>query len=91
MANHEVDQSKRKFLIAATSVAGGVAAAAVAVPFVTSMMPSERAKAAGAPVEADISKIELGSMITVEWRGKPVWIVNRSQAMLDALAKPISH
>ncbi len=86
MANQEVNQSKRKFLIAATSVAGGVAAAAVAVPFVTSMMPSERAKAAGAPVEADISKIELGSMITVEWRGKPVWIVNRSQAMLDALA-----
>jgi ubiquinol-cytochrome c reductase iron-sulfur subunit len=86
MANQEVDQSKRKFLIAATSVAGGVAAAAVAVPFVTSMLPSERAKAAGAPVEADISKIELGSMITVEWRGKPVWIVNRSQAMLDALA-----
>ena len=87
MANQEVDQSKRKFLIAATSVAGGVAAAAVAVPFVTSMLPSERAKAAGAPVEADISKIESGSMITVEWRGKPVWIVNRNQAMLDALAK----
>jgi ubiquinol-cytochrome c reductase iron-sulfur subunit len=86
MAKQEVDQSKRKFLIAATSVAGGVAAAAVAVPFVTSMMPSERAKAAGAPVEADISKIESGSMITVEWRGKPVWIVNRSQAMLDNLA-----
>lgn len=86
MANQEVNQSKRKFLIAATSVAGGVAAAAVAVPFVTSMLPSERAKAAGAPVEADISKIEPGSMITVEWRGKPVWIVNRSQAMLDALA-----
>lgn len=86
MANQEVDQSKRKFLIAATSVAGGVAVAAVAVPFVTSMLPSERAKAAGAPVEAEISKIEPGSMITVEWRGKPVWIVNRSQAMLDALA-----
>ena len=86
MAKQEVDQSKRKFLIAATSVAGGVAAAAAAVPFVTSMMPSERAKAAGAPVEADISKIESGSMITVEWRGKPVWIVNRSQAMLDTLA-----
>jgi ubiquinol-cytochrome c reductase iron-sulfur subunit len=86
MAKQEVDQGKRKFLIAATSIAGGVAAAAVAVPFVTSMMPSERAKAAGAPVEADISKIEAGSMITVEWRGKPVWIVNRSQAMLDTLA-----
>ena len=86
MANQEVDQSKRRFLIAATSVAGGVAASAVAVPCVTSMMPSERAKAAGAPVEADVSKIEPGSMITVEWRGKPVWIVNRTQAMLDALA-----
>jgi ubiquinol-cytochrome c reductase iron-sulfur subunit len=85
MANQEVDQSKRRFLIAATSVAGGAAAAAVAVPFVTSMMPSERAKAAGAPVEVDISKIEPGSMITVEWRGKPVWIVNRTQPMLDAL------
>ncbi len=87
MANQEIDQGKRKFLIAVTSVAGGVAAAAVAVPFVTSMLPSERAKAAGAPVEADISKIESGAMITVEWRGKPVWIVNRSQAMLDVLAK----
>jgi ubiquinol-cytochrome c reductase iron-sulfur subunit len=87
MANQEVDQSKRKFLIAATSVAGGVAVAAVAVPFVTSMLPSERAKAAGAPVEADISKIEPGSMITVEWRGKPVWIVNRNQDMLDNLSK----
>ncbi len=87
MANQEVDQSKRKFLIAATSVAGGVAVAAVAVPFVTSMLPSERAKAAGAPVEADISKIEPASMITVEWRGKPVWIVNRNKEMLDALSK----
>jgi ubiquinol-cytochrome c reductase iron-sulfur subunit len=87
MANQEIDQGKRKFLIAVTSVAGGVAAAGVAVPFVTSMLPSERAKAAGAPVEADISKIESGAMITVEWRGKPVWIVNRSQAMLDVLAK----
>ena len=87
MANQEVDQSKRKFLIAATSVAGGVAVAAVAVPFVTSMLPSERAKAAGAPVEADISKIEPGSMITVEWRGKPVWIVNRNKEMLDTLSK----
>ncbi|MBP7881816.1 MAG: ubiquinol-cytochrome c reductase iron-sulfur subunit [Candidatus Methylopumilus sp.] len=87
MANQEVDQSKRKFLIAATSVVGGAAVATVAVPFVTSMLPSERAKAAGAPVEADISKIEPGSMITVEWRGKPVWIVNRNKEMLDTLSK----
>jgi ubiquinol-cytochrome c reductase iron-sulfur subunit len=87
MANQQVDQGKRRFLIAATTAVGGVAAAAVAVPFITSMLPSERAKAAGAPVEADISKIESGAMITVEWRGKPVWLINRSQEMMAALAK----
>jgi ubiquinol-cytochrome c reductase iron-sulfur subunit len=85
MANQPVDQHKRRFLIAATTAVGGVAAAAVAVPFVASMLPSARAKAAGAPVEVDVSKIESGAMITVEWRGKPVWVINRSQAMLDAL------
>lgn len=87
MANQEVDKSKRRFLVAATSAAGGVAAAAVAVPFITSMLPSERAKAAGAPVEADISKIEPGAMITVEWRSKPVWIINRNKDMMDLLGK----
>jgi ubiquinol-cytochrome c reductase iron-sulfur subunit len=87
MANQEVDHSKRRFLIAATAVAGGAATVAVAAPFVMSMLPSERAKAAGAPVEVDIGKIEPGSMITVEWRGKPVWIVNRTQEMLDQLGK----
>ncbi len=85
MANQEVDKGKRRFLIAATSAAGGVAAVAVAVPFVSSMMPSERAKAAGAPVDADVSKIEPGAMIIVEWRSKPVWIINRSKEMLDLL------
>lgn len=87
MAKQEVDQSKRRFLIAATTAMGGVATAAVAVPFVMSMLPSERAKAAGAPVEVDISKIESGAMITVEWRGKPVWLINRSKEMLDGLPK----
>lgn len=87
MANQEVDQSKRRFLIAATSAMGGVAGAAVAVPFIASMLPSERAKAAGAPVEVDISKVEPGAMITVEWRGKPVWIINRNKDMLDSLTK----
>lgn len=86
MAKQEVDQSKRRFLIAATSAAGGVAVAATAVPFVASMLPSERAKAAGAPVEVDISKIEPGAMITVEWRGRPVWIINRTEEMLTTLA-----
>lgn len=87
MANQEVDQSKRRFLIAATTAMGGVATVAAAVPFVMSMLPSERAKAAGAPVEVDISKIESGAMITVEWRGKPVWLINRTQEMLDNLSK----
>lgn len=83
----KVDTSKRKFLIAATSAVGGVAAAGVAVPLVMSMMPSARARAAGAPVEVDISKIEPGSMLTVEWQGKPVWIVNRTKEMLDLMSK----
>lgn len=87
MEEKVVDHGKRRFLIAATTAMGGVAAVAVAAPFVTSMLPSERAKAAGAPVEVDIGKIESGSMITVEWRGKPVWIINRSQEMLDLLGK----
>lgn len=87
MSNQEVDRSKRRFLIAATATVGGVAGVAVAVPFVMSMMPSQRAKAAGAPVEVDIGKIEPGAMLAVEWRGKPVWIVNRTQAMLDLLVK----
>ena len=85
MAKQEVDQSKRRFLIAATSAAGGIAVAATAVPFVASMLPSERAKAAGAPVEVDISKIEPGAMVTVEWRGRPVWIINRTDEMLATL------
>jgi len=87
MAKQEVDQGKRRFLVAATATMGGVATAAVAVPFVMSMLPSERAKAAGAPVEVDISKIEPGMMAVFEWRGKPVWVINRTKDMLDGLAK----
>lgn len=83
----KVNAGKRKFLIAATSAVGGVAAAGVAIPLVMSMLPSARAKAAGAPVEVDISKIEPGMLLTVEWRGKPVWIVNRTKEMLDMLPK----
>ncbi len=82
-----VDKSKRQWLIAATTAAGGVAAAGAGTPFVLSLMPSERAKAAGAPVEVDISKIEPGTMASIEWQGKPVWIVHRTRQMLDLLAK----
>ena len=82
----QVDLEKRKFLIA-TSAVGGLGCAAAAVPFVMSMTPSERAKAAGAPVEVDISKIAPGTKITAEWRGKPVWIINRTDEMTADLAK----
>lgn len=82
-----VDRSKRRLLIAATTAAGGVAAAGAATPFILSWMPSERAKAAGAPVEVDVSAIVPGTMLNVEWQGKPVWVVNRTKEMLDGLAK----
>jgi ubiquinol-cytochrome c reductase iron-sulfur subunit len=85
MSGDGVDTSKRRFLIAATTVVGGVGAVYTAVPFLASWMPSERAKAAGAPVEADISKLEDGQMIRVQWRGKPVWLVKRTEEMLAAL------
>ena len=87
MSDQEVDKGKRGFLIGATGVVGGIAAAATAVPFAGSMLPSERAKAAGAPVEADISKLAPGEMQIVEWRGKPVWIVNRTKEMLEGIKK----
>jgi ubiquinol-cytochrome c reductase iron-sulfur subunit len=83
----ELNKSKRRFLIAATSVAGGVIGAAVAVPFLVSMEPSARARAAGAPIEVDISRLEPGAMLTVEWRGKPVWVLNRTKPMLEGLSK----
>jgi ubiquinol-cytochrome c reductase iron-sulfur subunit len=82
-----VNKDKRRFLIGATSVVGGIGAVAVAVPFVMSLWPSERAKAAGAPVEVDISKIEPGQKINVEWRGKVCWLVDRTPAMLASLPK----
>jgi ubiquinol-cytochrome c reductase iron-sulfur subunit len=78
---------RRRFLITATSVAGGVASAAWATPFILSMMPSERAKAAGAPVEVDISKLEPGMLLLVEWRGKVVWVLSRTPEMLASLTK----
>lgn len=85
MSEKDTDQGKRQFLVAATTVAGGVAAGAAAVPFVASMMPSERAKAAGAPVEVDVGALAPGERITVEWRGKPVWVVRRTKEMLDTI------
>ena len=85
MSEKEKIDSTRRNLVVATSVLGGAAGVGVAVPFVASWWPSERAKAAGAPVEVDISKMEPGEMKIVEWRGKPVWIIRRTKEMLDSL------
>ena len=85
--NSDVDTDKRRFLVAATSIVGGVGVAATAIPFLMSMWPSERAKAAGAPVEVDVSKMEMGQKIDVEWRGKVVWLVKRTPDMLASLPK----
>ncbi len=82
----KVDGGRRNLLLA-TAATGGALGVAAAVPFVASLTPSERAKAAGAPVEADISKLEPGQMMTVEWRGKPVWIIRRNKEQLDSLKK----
>lgn len=81
------DLQKRKFLTIATAAVGAVGALAGATPFVGSMLPSERAKAAGAPVEEDISDIAPGTIRTVEWRGQPVWIINRTDEMTAELAE----
>jgi len=81
-----VDSSKRTWLIA-SGCAGAVGGVAAVVPFVSSFQPSEKAKAAGAAVEADISALKPGEKMTVEWRGKPVWIVRRTPEQLAALPK----
>jgi len=85
MTQGDVNTGRRRFLVAATSAIGGVGAIGAAVPFVASWNPSAKAKAAGAPVKVDISKLEAGQQMTVEWRGKPVWIVRRTPAMLSQL------
>ena len=85
MSTDNVDTKRRRFLVASTSVVAAVGAGFVAVPFVSSWMPSERAKNAGAPVEVDISKLAEGQMLTVEWQSKPVWIVKRSEKTLSDL------
>jgi len=85
MSTEGVDKGRRRFLTAATTVVGGVGTAYVIAPFVLSMQPSAKTQAAGAPVEADVSKLEPGQMMTVEWRGKPVWVIRRSERMLEDL------
>ena len=85
MSSDGVNTGRRKFLTAATSAVGVAGAVGVAVPFLGSWNPSAKAKAAGAPVKADIGKLELGQMVVIEWRGKPVYVMHRTPAQLDAL------
>ena len=80
-----INHGRRRFLTATTAVVGAVGAGFVAVPFIKSWNPSERAKLAGAPITADISALEEGQRIILEWRGQPIWIVRRSPAVLQAL------
>jgi len=85
MSNGDVNQSRRRFLVGATSVVGGVGVIGAAVPFVASWRPSAKAEAAGAPRSVNISKMEKGQRVTVEWRGQPVWVVRRTEEMLNDL------
>src|SRR5438270_10365860 len=82
-----VNRAKRRFLLGATTAVGTVDVIASAVPFGMSFWPSEKAKAAGAPIDVDISKLELGQKIDVEWRGKVVWVIKRTPEMLANIKK----
>jgi ubiquinol-cytochrome c reductase iron-sulfur subunit len=85
MGGDNTNSGRRRFLTAATTVVGAVGVGFVLVPFISSMQPSAKARAAGAPIRADISKLEPGQMIRVKWRGKPVWLVRRTEKMLEVL------
>src|SRR5690606_20309808 len=87
MSDGGVNQSRRRFLAGMTAAVGAAGAAGVLVPFVKSWTPSAKARAAGAPVKFDISKLEPGQMATVEWRGKPVYVLRRTQTILDNILK----
>jgi ubiquinol-cytochrome c reductase iron-sulfur subunit len=87
MSSDGADNNRRRFLTAATVVVGAVGTVVTAIPFVMSWSPSARAKAAGAPVEADISKLQPGQQIIIKWRGKPVWVVRRDEKALATLPK----
>lgn len=87
MSQSGVNKGRRRFLLGATSAIGAVGAVGIATPFVASWNPSAKAKAAGAPVKADISKLEVGQQMIVEWRGQPVWVVRRTEQNIVDLSK----
>lgn len=86
MESHVIDPRRRQ-LLAATVGVGGIGVVATSVPFVASMSPSEAAKAAGAPVEVDLNQVAPGSLLTVEWRGRPVWVMHRTARILGLLGR----
>ena len=85
MKNDGINSERRRFLTTTASVVGGAGALATSVPFVSTLTPSAKAKAIGAPVEVDIGDLEIGERKIVKWRGKPVWILRRDAAVIDAL------
>ena len=85
ITDQRIDRKRRRLLVSGAAGIGGLGALALVAPMVSSMSPSARARAAGAPVEADVSKLAPGQLMTVEWRGKPIWIVNRTEKMLASL------
>jgi len=85
MNDNEKPDKTRRNLVVATSVVGGAAAVGAAAPFVASMWPSERARAAGAPVQVDLSRVAPGELAVIEWRGKPVWVLRRTKEMIESL------
>ncbi len=87
----KVDESRRRFLTTATTVVGGVGLAASAVPFAASWLPSARAQAAGAPIAVNVSKLEPGQQMTIEWRGKPIWIIRRTPESIAKLEQNIDQ
>ncbi len=91
MASDGINKKRRRFLTVTTGAVGGVGVAFAAVPFIKAWQPSAKAKAAGAPVEVDISKLEVGQALRVEWRGKPVFVVRRPPAAMDLLPKQDSR
>ena len=87
IVSDNVDEKRRRLLLIGTAAVGGAVGVGMAAPFLASWFPSARALAAGAPVEFDVSKMEPGEQVTVEWRGKPVWVLKRTPEMLDGLTK----
>jgi ubiquinol-cytochrome c reductase iron-sulfur subunit len=87
MSSSDLNNSRRRFLTGAVVAMGGIGSAFAAVPFIVSWTPSDRAKAFGAPVEVDISKLEPGAIQRVKWQGKPVWVVRRTDAALASIKK----